>query len=61
MEFQPGETEREITIHILDDSRKEGGETFVLYLTGGVGVHLSPFSRTEVTIPANDGKCACVP
>ena len=55
VEFQPGETEREITIHILDDSRTESAETFELYLTGGGGVHLSPFSRTEVTIPANDG------
>ena len=55
MEFQPEETEKNITIHILDDSRVEGDELFELYLTGGVGVHLWPFFRAEVTIPENDG------
>ena len=55
VEFQPGETEKKLNIDILDDSRVENDETFELYLTGGGGVHLSPFSRAEVTIPENDG------
>ena len=55
LEFQPGETEKNITICILDDSRVEGDETFDLYLSGGDGVHLSPFFRAEITIPENDG------
>ena len=55
MEFQPGETEKNITIHILDDDRVESAETFDLYLSGGDGVHLSPFFRAEITIPENDG------
>ena len=55
MEFQPGETEKNITIHILDDSRVESAETFELYLTGGDGIHLSPIFRAEITILENDG------
>ena len=55
VEFQPGDTEKNITIHILDDSRVESDETFELYLTGGAGVHLSPFFRVEITILSNDG------
>ena len=55
MEFQPGETEKNITIHILDDSRVERAETFELYLTGGDGIHLSPFFRAEIIIFENDG------
>ena len=55
VEFQPGETEKIITIHILDDSRVERAESFELYLTGGDGVHLSSFFRAEITIPENDG------
>ena len=50
MEFQPGETERDIPVEILDDSRSEDTETFELYLTGGAGVNLSPFFRAEVII-----------
>ena len=55
VEFQPEETEKNITIHILDDIRVESNETFELYLTGGAGVHLSPFFRAEITILSNDG------
>ena len=55
VEFQPGETEKNIAIYILDDSRVESNETFELYLTGGAGVHLSPFFRAEITILSNDG------
>ena len=56
LEFQPGETEKEVTITIVDDERIEEAENFELYLTGGAGVHLSPFSRAVVTIINDDGK-----
>ena len=56
LEFQAGETEKEIIITIMDDSMIEEAENFELYLTGGAGVHLSPFSRAEVTIINDDGE-----
>ena len=56
LEFQPGETAKNITIHIVDDGRAESAETFELDLAGGIGVHLSPFFRAEVIILDNDGK-----
>ena len=56
VEFQSGETEKNITINILDDSRVESTEIFELFLTGGIGVHLSPFFRAEVEILDDDGK-----
>ena len=60
LEFQPGETDKEVTITIVDDARIEEAENFELYLTGGAGVHLSPFSRAVVTIINDDGKL-CTP
>ena len=56
LEFQPGETEKEVTITIVDDARIEAAENLELYLTGGAGVYLSPFSRAVVTIINDDGK-----
>ena len=56
VEFQPEETDKNITLYILDDSRVEGDEAFELYLTGGIGVHITPFFRAEVKILDNDGK-----
>ena len=55
LEFQPGETEKNITINILDDNRAESDEIFELDLAGGIGVHLSPFFRAEVIILDDDG------
>ena len=54
--FQPGETSKNVSFEIMDDKRIETSETFELYLIGGAGVHLSPFSRATVTIEDNDGK-----
>ena len=56
LEFQPGETQKNITIIINNDQRIEAAEQFELYLAGGIGVHLSPFSRTAITITNDDGK-----
>ena len=60
MEFQPGETEKMITVNIIDDRRTERNETFQLYLTAGQDVQLTPFSRTEITIQDDDGMYICI-
>ena len=56
LEFQPGEVEKKVTITIIDDKKIERDELFQLYLSAGEGVHLTPFSRAEITIINNDGK-----
>ena len=56
LEFQPGETQTNITITIHDDQKIEADEQFELYLIGGIGVHLSPFPRASITIQNDDGK-----
>ena len=57
--FEEGETEKQVEIFIEDDKNVEVAEKFELYLTGSEGVHLSPFSRAEVTIEDNDGISLC--
>ena len=57
VEFEPEETEKQVTVRLLDDRIRETAETFELYLTGGGGVHLSPYSRAVITITDNDGNC----
>ena len=56
LEFQSGETEKEITVTIVNDAMIEEAENFELYLTGGIGVLLSPFPRARVTIVNDDGE-----
>ena len=56
LEFQPGETQKNITVTIHNDQSIEEDEQFELYLTGGIGVHLSPFPRASITIQNDDGK-----
>ena len=56
LEFQPGETEKEVTVEIINDQNVELMEEFELYLTSGAGVYLSPFPRAEVVITNDDGK-----
>ena len=56
MEFQPGETQTNITITIHDDQKIEADEQFEVYIIGGIGVHLSPFPRAMITIQNDDGK-----
>lgn len=55
VEFLPGETQKQITVEISNDKRIEEDERFQLDLTGGVGVHVSPLARTEITIENDDG------
>ena len=43
-------------VSIIDDEFVETNETFLLYLSSGAGVYLSPFAEAEVTIINNDGK-----
>lgn len=56
LEFQPGETEKQITVKINNDKKIERDETFQLYLSAGEGAHLTPFPRTEIIILNDDGK-----
>ena len=56
LEFEAGATEKEVEICIIDDEFIEVDETFVLYLSSGTGVFLSPFTEAEVTIINNDGR-----
>lgn len=60
VDFQPGETQQQISVYINNDKRIERNETFQLYLTAGAGVHLSPFPRTEITIENDDGKYSAI-
>ena len=48
--------EKKITTTIIDDKKIERDESFQLNLSAGEGVHLTPFSRAEITIINNDGK-----
>ena len=56
LEFEPGVTDKEVTINIIDDKLIEVDENFVLYLSSGAGAFLSPFAQAEVTIINNDGR-----
>ena len=57
LDFEPGVTEKNLTIDIVDDTFLEMDETFILYLSSGAGAFLSPFAQAEVTIISNDGRC----
>ena len=61
LEFEPGVTEKEVNINITDDESIETNETFILYLSSGAGVYLSPFTETKITIINDDGKLNCIP
>ena len=56
MTFLSEEVMKTVDIRIIDDTNVEYDETFILYLTSGEGVHLSPFSRAEIVIKNDDGK-----
>ena len=45
LEFQPGETKKQITITFSNTTRIE------MYLSAGEGVYLTPFPRTEIMNP----------
>ena len=56
LEFEPGVTEKEVDIKIINDEFVETNETFLLYLSSGTSVYLSPFAEAEVTIINDNGK-----
>ena len=56
LEFQPGETEKQLEVIIRNDKKIERDETVQLYLSTGEGVHLTPFPRTQIVIKNDDGK-----
>lgn len=56
LEFLPGDSEKQLTVTINDDKKIERNETFLLYLSAGEGVHLTPISRTSVIIVNDDGE-----
>ena len=58
LEFEPGVTEKEVDVSIINDEAVETNETFLLYLSSGTGpgVYLSPFAEAEVTIINDNGK-----
>ena len=44
------ESHIDVNISIINDESIEGNETFTIYLTSDVGVNVSPYVQTEVTI-----------
>ncbi len=56
IEFQPGETLKQISVTINDDDITENNEMLELFLLPGEGVYLSPFPRAVVTIEDDESK-----
>ena len=54
LEFQSGDKYIDVNISIINDESIEGNETFTIYLTSDVGVNVSPYVQTEVTIIDDD-------
>ena len=54
LEFDLNESLIDVNITILIDELMESNETFVIYLTSGSGVKLSPHAQTEVIIIDDD-------
>ena len=50
------ESRIDVNISIINDESIEGNETFTIYLTSDVGVNLSPYVQTEVTIIDDNDK-----
>ena len=49
------ESRIDVSISIINDESIEGNETFTIYLTSDVGVNVSPYVQTEVTIIDDEG------
>ena len=58
LEFHSEENLINVNVKIIDDESVENNETFVIYLTSGAGVKLSPYAQTKVTINDDDHKGA---
>ena len=54
LKFDLNESLIDVNITILNDELMESNETFVIYLTSGSGVKLSPHAQTEVIIIDDD-------
>ena len=54
LEFDSEDTNIDVNISIINDESIEGNETFTIYLTSDVGVNVSPYVQTEVTIIDDD-------
>ena len=49
------ESRIDVNISIINDESIEGNEIFTIYLTSDVGVNVSPYVQTEVTIIDDEG------
>ena len=54
LEFHSGNMHIDVNISIINDESIEGNETFTIYLTSDVGVNVSLYVQTEVTIIDDD-------
>ena len=54
LEFHSGNMHIDVNVPIINDGSIEGNETFTIYLTSDVGVNVSPYVQTEVTIIDDD-------
>ena len=54
LEFDFNQSLIDVNVTILNDELIESNETFVIYLTSGSGVKLSPHAQTEVIILDDD-------
>ena len=54
LEFPPRNKYIDVNVPIINDESIEGNETFIIYLTSDVGVNVSPYVQTEVTIIDDD-------
>ena len=54
LEFHSGDKYVDVNVTIINDESIEGNETFTIYLTSDVGVNVSPYVQTEVTIIDDD-------
>ena len=55
LEFPPRNRYIDVNVSIINDESIEGNETFTIYLTSDVGVNVSPYVQTEVTIIDDEG------
>ena len=55
LEFKSSDIYIDANIKIFHDKFTKKNKTFVVYLTSGVGVQLSPYAQTEVTIITTNG------
>ena len=54
LEFHSGDKYIDVNVPIINDKSIEGNETFTIYLTSDVGVNVSPYVQSEVTIIDDD-------